>query len=314
MVANRKYHLLLLHLPFLLLLSLQTIAQECTVEDYLICPGIAEEDIGTKIELRVGFVIQRSILPLTPEGSDEHTQTMPNDRLNPDDRGIEYFRSSSVSQQVAMNIEIINSDRSIFADHHLCVLFVFYLIDCPGLSSADGHVLFATNSVFVAINILYDEELHTQHSHIMANFYPVLSININQQYFTDIGSQVVDTFTHNLATIGSEDNCPHIYDTVLEMIIRKKEMFVSVSAFTHSMGWKRIGLLANCQFSNGEILEQWSVGDVSLSFSCYQQGNFLGTFQNFEGREIFIYVFLGEIELYLQFLRSAHKHGVVGKR
>ena len=314
MVASKNYHLLLLHLALLLLLSLHTIAQECRLEDYLICPGIPEQDVGAKIELRVGIILQTSTLPPTPEASANETQSLSNDRVNRNDRGVEYFLSSSLSQQVATQMERINSDPNILADHHLCALFAFYLTDCPGVSSADGHILFARSSVFVAVNVLYDKDLHAEHSHIMANFYPVLSIDTNEHYSTDIASQGVDAFTQKLAAIGSEDNCPHTYDTIMEMIIRNMEMLVSVSAFTTSMGWERIGILLDCQLSNGEFLEQWSISNASLSFSCYEEGNFLGSFENFDSREIFIYAFLGKIESYFQFLILAHKYGVIGRR
>ena len=314
MINKKNYHLLILHLAFLPLLCLHTIAQECNIEDYLICPGIPEEEIGTKIELRVGIVLQMSTLPLTPQASGEQTQTTSNDRANPGDRGIEYFLSSSFSQHVAMQMERINSDPSILVDHHLCALLVFYLIDCPGLSSADVHVVFARNGAFIAINMLFDEELHAEHSHVMANFYPVISINSNSHESNDLASQAAEAFTEKLGAIGKDDNCPHIYDTVLEMMMRRNELLVSVSSFAKAMGWKRIGLLVDCQFSSGEIIEQWSVGNASLSFSCYEEDNFLGSFQNFQGQEIFIYVFLGELQSYLRFLLTAHNYGVVGRR
>ena len=314
MVNNRKYHFLFLHLALLLLLSLHTIAQECTLEDYLICPGIPEQDIGTKIELRVGIILQRSTLPLNPEASGVQAQTVPNDHANPNDRGVEYFRSSKFSQQVAKQMEGINSDPTILPDHHLCVLLAFYLTDCPGLSSADMYGLFASNNIFVAVNTLFDEELHAEHSHILANFYPVLSINSHFHESNDLATQVVEAFTEKLLVIGHGDNCPHIYDTVLEMMIRKIDLLVSVSSFATAMGWKRIGLLVDCQFSSGEIIEQWSVGRASLSFSCYEEGDFQGSFQNFQGQEIFIYVFLGELQSYLRFLLIVHHYGLVGER
>ena len=314
MVDNRNYYLVLLHLALLLLLSLHTIAQECTLEDYLICPGIPEKDIGTKIELRVGIIVEKSTLPPTPEASGIQNQSIPNDQANPNDRGVEYFLSSSFSQQVATQMEGLNSDPNILADHHLCALFAFYVIDCPALSSAEVYNLFARKSVFVAVNTLFDEEVHSEHSHILANFYPVLSINSHFHESHDLATQVFEAFTEKLSAIGREDNCPHIYDTVLEMMIRKIDLLISVSSFTTSMGWKRIGLLVDCEFSSGEIIEQWSAGRASLIFSCYEEDDFQGSFQNFQGQEIFIYVFLGELQSYLRFLLIVHRYGLIGKR
>ena len=314
MVCNRINRFLLLHLAFLPLLSLQTVGQECDLEDYLICPGIPKEEIGTKIELRVGIVLERSTLPPTPEENDIQTQALPVDCVNPNDRGREYFLTSSFSQQVAGQMEKINTNPNILANHHLCALLAFYLTDCPRLSSADTHILFARHNAFVAVNMLYDEELHSEHSHVMANFYPVLSVTSHFHELDDWVSQAVEAFTEKLSAIGSDSHCVHIYDTVLEMMIRRKELLVSTSLFTKAMGWKRIGLVVDCQYSSGEIIEQWSVGNASFSFSCYEEGNFLESFQNFEGKEIFVYVFLGELQSYLRFLQTAHSYGVVGMR
>lgn len=314
MVIHWIYCLLLLHLACLLLLPLQIIAQDCTIEDYLICPGIRREEIGNKNEVRLGVIFQSNTLPPTPEASGDQAHTVVDDLLHADDRGTEYFHLSLPAQQLAMQTERMNLDPSILPDHHLCLLLIFFLTDCPHLTPTDTHIEFARNDISVAINMLYDEQLHSEHSHIMANFYPVLSINLYNSDDRDLSTLGAEAFTDTLQAIGNENLCPHIYDTVLEMIIGQKEMLVSVSAFTKTMGWKRIGILADCQASNEELFEQWPVGNTSLSFSCYERDNFIGPFQNFEQQELFIYVFLGELKSYFQLLKRAHKYGVVGSR
>lgn len=312
---NPRPLLPLLHvLTYLLLLFIHKSIQN-VLPSHLSCPGIHETDIGSRPQLKIGLVIQSNDLLQDSEGSaEELSGIIDSDPLYPKDYGLRYSRSSSIAQIAMAQIELINHNPSILPHHHVCLLIVFYLLDHPGAESTHTYLIFTRYEPAVVVNMIHDIALHNEHEHLLSNFYPLISIKQYENNQCVLPSLAVEAFTHTLQAIGAEDLCPHPYDTILEMIIGQRELLVSVRAFTKAMGWNRIGLLSDCQISRDALSKQWPTGDALICFSQNNPNNFEETFQVFADNEIFIYVFLGKLGSYYQFLRTAYDYGVVGRR
>ena len=288
---------------------------EVLLSSSLNCPGVNETAAGSKPQVWIGLVIQSTELLQEAVGSSEKQPAIVDLGSSYHDmNGLEYSSSLSFAQTAKAQIESINHNPTILPHHHVCLLTVVYPSNHPRAKPLDTKLILSRHTPAVVVNMIHDADLHNEHQHLLSYFYLLISVKQKVTNQCIIPSLAIEAFTHTLQAIGEDNSCPNSYETILNMKIGQRELLVSVSAFTKAMEWNRVGILFDCHLPRLHLTKEWSKGNSLICFSEHNSDSFEETFQTFADYGILIYVFLGKLESYYQFLRRAYNHGIVGKR
>lgn len=278
-----------------ILCSLQSVfgqhSRTFLIPSYITCPGIDDNEMYTKPQVRIGVMLDHptdyNATQLALEAGINYGDVLPGRLL------LNYSKLAGVAYEQA---EIINNRTDILPYHYLCIVYTFVPEGFRDTARGPNFVYVITK-VSQVINAIKKKDLHYANSDLMVYIYPLISIN--QHWTSNLCPGQTERLPQLLLGHNFEQDkkCNGLNDINLNIITTKYSLFHSTYAFIKRMGWKKIGILTSCK----TCLELWP-GDNNMKISLYNPKKFVESFAPFAAHELNIYMFLGNLKVYLQML------------
>lgn len=262
----------------------------CTIPCYLTCPGINET--GSKLQVRIGVILD------FPSKANE-TKLLQNSGLNPGDLlpGDMLLPYSPLALKSYEAAKRLNLNSTVLPEHYICLYYTFVPRGFRNIALGPTRT-YSHQGVYLMINAVKQSVVHASLSHLIEYLRPLLSV---KHHWTIDACPGMKDASYVELLIGRESEKPVLCnDNVninLDLSTTLYDLYKATSMFVKRLNWKRIGILTTCI----ECIEAWP-GDEYAAISYYNPSDFISTFTPFKGREIHIYIFLGNIKSYFNML------------
>ncbi|XP_019848885.1 PREDICTED: receptor-type guanylate cyclase gcy-22-like [Amphimedon queenslandica] len=273
-----------------LLLFFSACKAACTIPCYLTCPGVNET--GSKLQVRIGVILD------FPSNANE-TKLLQSAGLNPEDllpgdMLLPYSPLALITYETAKRL---NLNSTVLPEHYICLYYTFVPQGFRNIALGPTRT-YSHQGVYLMINAVKQPVVHASLSHLIEYLRPLLSV---KHHWTIDACPGNEHAWYVELLIGRESKEPVLcYDNVnvnLGLSTTLYNLYKATYMFVKKFNWKRIGILTTCT----ECVEAWPGNEYAV-ISYYDPSDFISSFTPFKGREIHIYIFLGNTKSYLDML------------
>ena len=262
----------------------------CTIPCYFTCPGINNTD--SKLQIKIGVILD------FPKQANE-TELLENAGLKQGDLlpGDLLFPYSPLALKTYETAKKLNLNSTVLPEHYLCLYYTFVPNGFRNIALGPTRS-YAHQRVYLLINAVKHSVVHASLSHLIEYLRPLLSV---KHHWTIDACPGRKDASYVELLIGRESKkpvlCSNNVNVNLGLSTTLYNLYKATYMFVKKFNWKRIGILTTCS----ECIEAWP-GDEHAVISYYDPSNFISSFAPFKGREIHIYIFLGNTKSYLNML------------
>jgi atrial natriuretic peptide receptor A len=284
------------HVAFAILILIAIPVELTLVSNYYTCPGIPQNEVGTKEQIKIGVVLEKPI-NCSPIDLAEM-------RINTTSQEGEFILQYSDYGMIAFKeIEHINKLK-MHHHHHICLHYTF--IDRNFKNIAYGaNYIYLSNSVQQVVNGIKDNYQNKIHNDLMMRYTPVVSITHYQciDICPSSPSPLAKIF---LGAKYETPSCIGLKDANLKIVTTASSLFRAANEFLKVMGWRKFGIVTTC----AHLLEYWP-GNERVHLSLYLKNKkLIQTFdQAFQRYELNVYVFIGSIKTFYELLLDFDSYG-----